>query len=128
LRTAPLLVQILELHAPKEALQRNARSQDLEARRIARLTLEQESGSAPFAMPIQNCRPLGSATLHFGVSEGNATNTTLAPIARIRLKDPETGLDAMLLDDSSASPTVGPDGDVYYGAVESSCCTNDDRG
>ena len=58
----------------------------------------------------------------------SVNSTTLAPVARIRLKDPSTGLDAMLLDDSSASPTVGPDGDVYYGVFESSCCLNDDRG
>jgi Domain of unknown function DUF11 len=86
-----------------------------------------------------NCAPAVSndgTTLYFGVSEGNATggylvavnSSTLAPMARVRLKDPETGLDALLLDDSSASPTVGPDGDVYYGVFESSCCTNDDRG
>ena len=86
-----------------------------------------------------NCAPAVSndgTTLYFGVSEGNATggylvavnSTSLAPIARVRLKDPETGQDAELLDDSSASPTVGPDGDVYYGVLESTCCSNDDRG
>jgi hypothetical protein len=91
-----------------------------------------------------NCAPAVSkdgSTLYFGVSEGpvgtnastggylvSVTSTTLEPIARIRLKDPETGLDALVMDDSSASPTVGPDGDVYYGVFESACCTNDDRG
>jgi uncharacterized membrane protein len=83
-----------------------------------------------------NCAPAVSndgSTLYFGVSNGggylvSVNSTTLAPIARIRLKDPETGLDALVMDDSSASPTVGPDGDVYYGVFESTCCTNDDRG
>ena len=86
-----------------------------------------------------NCAPAVSndgTTLYFGVSEGNATggylvavnSTTLAPIARLRLKDPQTGQDAELLDDSSASPTVGPDGDVYYGVLESRAACNDDRG
>ncbi|MGA3239920.1 MAG: hypothetical protein ABSG03_26895 [Bryobacteraceae bacterium] len=84
-----------------------------------------------------NCAPAVSndgTTLYFGVSNGgggylvSVNSTTLAPNARVRLKDPETGLDALVMDDSSASPTVGPDGDVYYGVFESSCCTNDDRG
>jgi len=91
-----------------------------------------------------NCAPAvgnDGSTLYFAVSDGPAgmnnstggylvsvNSTSLAPVARVRLKDPETGLDAIVMDDSSASPTVGPDGDVYYGVFESSCCTNDDRG
>ncbi len=86
-----------------------------------------------------NCAPAVSndgSTVYFAVSSGDSTggylvalnSTTLATVARVRLKDPSTGLDAKLLDDSSASPTIGPDGDVYYGVFESSCCSNDDRG
>ena len=75
-------------------------------------------------------------TLYFGVSAGGVSGgylasvsaSTLAPIARVRLKDPSTGQDAKLYDISSAVPVVGPDGDVYYGAFESTCCLNNDRG
>jgi uncharacterized protein (TIGR03437 family) len=90
-----------------------------------------------------NCAPAVSndgSTLYFGVSEGPVgqgssagylvavNSTTLAPVARMRLTDPETGSAALVMDESSASPTVGPDGDVYYGVFESACCSNDDRG
>jgi hypothetical protein len=90
-----------------------------------------------------NCAPAVSndgSTLYFAVSEGPVgtgfspgylvavSTTTLAPTARVRLTDPETGDPALVPDNGSASPTVGPDNDVYYGVFESSCCTNDDRG
>jgi uncharacterized repeat protein (TIGR01451 family) len=100
-------------------------------------------GDTTIVEVAMNCAPAVSndgSTLYFGVSEGPIGNgyspgylvavnsTTLAPVARVRLTDPATGSNALVLDASSASPTVGPDGDVYYGAFESSCCTNDDRG
>ena len=57
-----------------------------------------------------------------------ANASTLAPLSKVRLKDPRSGLDAVVLDDSTASPTVGPDGDVYFGVYESPCCANNSRG
>ena len=48
---------------------------------------------------------------------------TLAPISYVQLLDPRGGL-ATVSSDSSASPAIGPDGDVYYGVLESPCCTS----
>ena len=53
---------------------------------------------------------------------------TLAVINRVRLTDPSSGLDALLTDESSAAPTVGPDGDVYYGVLENPFPDHNDRG
>jgi hypothetical protein len=86
-----------------------------------------------------NCAPafsINQSTLYIGVNSGNftpgyliaANAATLAPIAHVRMIDPNTGQTASIVDDSSASPTVGPDGDVYYGVFETSCCSNHDRG
>ncbi len=44
--------------------------------------------------------------------------TTLKPRFHVLLKDPVSGLPALISTRSSASPTVGPDGDVYYGVLE----------
>jgi hypothetical protein len=65
-------------------------------------------------------------TVYAAVSNGLAgylvalDSQTLQPRARVRLLDPATGLDAYLSDNASASPTIGPDGDVYFGVLESS--------
>ncbi len=53
---------------------------------------------------------------------------TLATLAAVRLKDPATGLDADVHDDATASPTVGPDGDVYFGVLESPFFSHHGRG
>src|SRR5579872_719761 len=91
-----------------------------------------------------NCTPALSNdqfTLYFGTTRSSPAGSgsssgylasvdsrTLTPIAHVALLDPEFGTNALLLDDSSASPTVGPDGDVYYGVFEQACCSNNDRG
>ncbi len=84
-----------------------------------------------------NCAPALSwdgKVLYIGVSNGGAgylvalDSVTLAPIAGVRLKDPKSGEDASLTNDSSASPTTGRDGDVYYGVLENPFPENHDRG
>lgn len=86
---------------------------------------------------VYNCAPALSTdgkTLYIAVSNGTAgyllamDSTTLSPVSRMRLKDPKSGNDAWLDDDSSASPTVGPDGDVYFGVLEDPFPENHDRG
>jgi hypothetical protein len=87
-----------------------------------------------------NCAPALSrdeSTIYFAVSNGNEFGTgylvalnsaSLAPTARVQLMDPRGGL-ATVSGDSSASPMVGPDGDVYYGVLENNCCmSHNDRG
>jgi len=47
----------------------------------------------------------------------------------VMLVDPNTGNPAGISPDSSAAPTVGPDGDVYFGVLENPCCrSHNDRG
>jgi len=55
-------------------------------------------------------------------------SATLALENRVRLTDPSSGLDAWLCDCSSATPTVGPDGDVYFGVLENPFPNHNDRG
>ena len=54
--------------------------------------------------------------------------TTLKPKFHVLLKDPVSGQPALISTSSSASPTVGPDGDVYYGVLENPFPNHDDRG
>jgi hypothetical protein len=91
-----------------------------------------------------NCAPALSpdgSKVYVGINNVNGFNNggmgylvavsagTLAPLAAVRLKDagrPQN--DALFFDDSTASPTVGPDGDVYYGVLENPFPYTHDRG
>jgi hypothetical protein len=53
---------------------------------------------------------------------------TLMPRFHVLLKDPVSGKPALISASSSASPTAGPDGDVYYGVLENPFPKHDDRG
>lgn len=95
------------------------------------------SGDSTMLEVPYNCAPALSwdgSTLYVAVSNGTSgylvalNSTTLAPIAHVPLKDPKSGQDAWIFDDSSATPTTGPDGDVYYGVLEMPFPENNDRG
>jgi hypothetical protein len=79
---------------------------------------------------------LDESRLYVGVTNPNAgygylaslNSGTLQTIASVRLKDPSSGEDAWISNASSASPTVGPDGDVYMGVLENPFPDHNDRG
>lgn len=97
-------------------------------------------GDSAIVKVVGNCAPALSndhRKLYFAVSRGSYSggylvaldSRTLAPSAKIPLKDPRPpGYDVSLPDDGTASPTVGPDGDVYFGALECSLGSNHYRG
>ena len=95
------------------------------------------SGDSSITQVAISCAPALSSDgsiVYVAVDNGNygylvaLNSTTLAPIGHVRLTDPSSGLDAALYDGSSAAPTVGPDGDVYFGVLENPFPNHNDRG
>ena len=96
--------------------------------------------NATISQVAMNCAPALSnnhKTLYLGVNNGYSgygylvalDSRNLTPINSVRLKDVNNPVnDANVDDDGTASPTVGPDGDVYYGVLESPWYSNNDRG
>jgi hypothetical protein len=97
------------------------------------------AGDSQITKVDMSCAPalsLDEKIVYVGVNEFDfgfgyllALNSgTLQTIAEVRLTDPNSGLDASITDLSSASPTVGPDGDVYFGVLENPFPDHNDRG
>lgn len=101
------------------------------------------AGDAAIAKVAMNCAPALSpdlSTLYFAVNRPVVTGTlqsgyllavdssTLALKAKVALRDPGTGGLARVSDDSTASPTVGPDGEVFYGVLEAAFGSHNGRG
>jgi hypothetical protein len=57
-----------------------------------------------------------------------ANATTLAPQSRVFLNDPSTSTAAFVTGDGTSSPTIGPDGDVYFGVLEARFPSHNARG
>jgi hypothetical protein len=95
------------------------------------------AGDQSMTQVAMNCAPAISpdgSTIYIAVSNGGQgylvglDSTTLKPKYKALLLDPVTGQDASIYDESSASPTIGPDGEVYYGVLESSIGDHNCRG
>lgn len=95
------------------------------------------AGDSQITQVAMNCAPAISAdgsTIYIAVSNGSfgylvaLDSTTLQPRKSILLLDPVTGQAAGVSDNSSAAPTIGPDGNVYYGVLESSIGNHNCRG
>jgi hypothetical protein len=95
------------------------------------------SGDPTITEPSMSCAPalsIDGSLLYIAVDNGNygyllaLNSTSLALVNRALLVDPSSGQDALIFNASSASPTVGPDGDVYFGVVENPFPNHNDRG
>jgi hypothetical protein len=75
------------------------------------------------SVPLGNAGNFGSGFLC------KIATVDLSRQASVFLSDPRNGVGAAnLTDDSTASPAIGPDGDVYFGVLEGNFPSNNDRG
>jgi hypothetical protein len=101
------------------------------------------AGDGAIAKVAMNSAPALSAdarTLYVAVNSAPAAGSvqggyllaldsaTLATRGKALLLDPATGTRARISDDATSSPTIGPDGDVFYGVLESTFGAHNGRG
>jgi uncharacterized protein (TIGR03437 family) len=95
------------------------------------------AGDPTITEVVQNCTPALSqdqGKIYIAVSNGSygyllaLNSTTLQKVASVALKDPVSGQSSTLSDLGTASPTIGVDGDVYYGVLENPEGENHYRG
>src|SRR5262249_39791580 len=93
---------------------------------------------ASIAKVVMNAAPAISndeSKLYVAVSQGDSEggylvvldSSTLNRIGQVRLKD-ANGNDALLNDNGSASPMIGPHGDVFFGVLGTPIQSNNYRG
>ena len=96
----------------------------------AQLT-DDATGAARLAMNAAPALSPDQHTLYVALNTGYLLaldSTTLALKAKRVLINPSTGQTATINDSSTASPCVGPDGDVYYGVVDATRDAHNGRG
>jgi hypothetical protein len=93
------------------------------------ISVASASGDSNMKQVATNCAPAISrdqSTIYIAVGDGQnlrgnllgLDSTTLKAKFKTGLIDPGAGIPAFVTDFSSASPTIGPDGDVFYGVYE----------
>jgi hypothetical protein len=93
-----------------------------------------DAGATDIAINAAPAVSNDGATIYVAAVGGNGPYllgldaTTLAPKYKAALRDPSNGLASVVHVDSSASPMVAPDGDVYFGTLENVFGSHNDRG
>ena len=103
---------------------------------VSAATISGDAGVTNIAMSCAPALSNDATTLYVATTNANAgygylvalNSTSFAVLNRVRLKDPSSNQDALIFDASSAAPTVGPDGDVYFGVLENPFPNHNDRG
>ncbi len=107
---------------------------------VSAATLANDATIAKVAMNSAPALSPDARTLYIAVNSAVKANglqsgyllaldsTTLAVKSKIALLDPNTGNAAWVSDDSTASPTIGPDGEVFFGVLESNFGAHNGRG
>jgi hypothetical protein len=109
---------------------------------VSFVTAAVASGNGAITNDVMNAAPALSndgKTVYVTVGNGPSSiaatgdlvalnSSTLATESAVALKDPSSGSNAWLPDDGTASPMVGPDGNVYIGVLENPFPANHDRG
>jgi hypothetical protein len=94
-----------------------------------KVSAQTATGNPNMTQVAMNAAPAISAdgsTVYVVISNGATgylvalDSATLATKSKVALLDPETNENANIDDDSSAAPAIGPDGNVFYGVLESS--------